>query len=374
MKAKSISFNDVSETARKHKDQILSKISSVLSSGIFLNGPQGRQLTNKLLKHFGKGFIILCASGHDALFLALEALKIGKEDEIIFPVNSYPTAFPVCLSSGVAVPCDVDENGQMDPYSLSKQISKKTKAVILVHLYGLCGRIEEIKKITKKSHIYLIEDCAQAFGLEYKNKKIGTLGDIGCFSFYPTKNLSTLGDGGAIFTRHKKIAAFLGKAVSYGEKIHYQSDFLASHSRLAEIQAGIVNCFFSKTLQELKKRRKVAQYYQEQIKKANLEGLITVFQTASQTKSAPHLFVVLAKKRDLLRDYLNKQGIPTLIHYPKPIHLVKAFSYLGYKKGDFPQAEKQAQEILSLPFHPSLSRAEVFYIVSKIKEFYDKTS
>lgn len=374
VKAKTISFNHISQSTRQQKKQILKKISAVLSSGVFLNGNEGKQLTDKLLRFLGPGYLTLCASGHDALFLALNALKIEKQDEIIFPVNSYPTAFPVCLQKGVAVPCDIDENGQMDPRSLAKRISRRTKAVILVHLYGLCGKITEIKKIVKQKNIYLIEDCAQAFGSEYQNKKLGTLGDIGCFSFYPTKNLSTLGDGGAIWTKYKRIAAFLNKAVSYGEKIHYQSEFLGGHSRIPEIQAGIINCLFSKTLKDFTKRQTIVKYFRREIKKADIGKFVQVFEADPFAKPVEHLFVVKAKKRSKLRNYLSRQGIPTLIHYPRPVHLIRAFSGLGYKKGDFPRAEEQSQQILSLPFHPSLSKREVFYIVRQIKKFYDKTS
>lgn len=351
-------------TDKKNKRTEL--ISKVIRSGIYFDGPQNKIFEKKLSRILPGGFIVTLGSGHDALFFALSALKLKHEDEVIFPVNAYPTAFPVALSKAHPVPCDVDENGQINISELKRKITKKTKAIVVVHLYGLTTDIEQIKKICHAKKIVLIEDCAQSLGTTFNGKSLGTFGDISCLSFYPTKNLGSLGDGGAIWARRKSYYNYFVKAKSYGEKRRYESEFVSGHSRLPEVQAAILNLYTTLIFRYFKRRKFLFHLFKEKLSSPD----VRVLSSHQNSDPVPHILVIEAENRDTLADYLKKRGIPTLIHYPKPIHLVKAFSYLGYKRGDFPTAEYLAGRILTLPFHQKLSYKTLNYICDTIKEFY----
>lgn len=344
-------------------------ISNVIKAGVYFEGPQNKILERKLSRMLPGGFITTLASGHDALVFALSVLKLKREDEVIFPVNAYPTAFPVALSEAKPIPCDVDENGQIDVSELSKKITKNTRVVLVVHLYGLTGDIIKIKRICREKRIILIEDCAQSLGTTFKEKHLGTFGEISCFSFYPTKNLGSLGDGGAIWTKSKSYYDYFRKARSYGEKVRYDSEFVAGHSRLPEIQAAILNFYTTRLSGYARKRKLLYRLYLEKLK--SLSPHVRVLESHERSDPVVHLLVIEADRRNELASYLKKKDIPTLIHYPKPIHLVKAFTYLGFKKGDFPVAERLSKRILSLPIHPLLSEKTLNYICNTIKEFYE---
>lgn len=366
----SIRYNGVGLTAWQHQKELLRKFSRILSRGTFLNGQENTTLEAALQRRLGGGYVTTVASGHDALLLSLLVLKLTPSDEVIFPVNAYPTAFPVALSGTKPVPVDTDENGQIDHRGLKRAITSKTKAVIVVHLYGLVGAIGEIREICRANNLILIEDCAQAFSSLYQGKPVGTLGDVGCFSFYPTKNLGALGDGGAIWTRNRGWHAFFQATKAYGEKTRYASDFVAGHSRLPELQAGALNVYLVYFDKDIRRKQAVRIWYEEEFHKAELTELIRLLNSDPQSGPAQHLLVVEVRSRDRLQRFLKARGIDTLIHYPIPVHLVPAFSFLEYKKGDFPVAERLAKNILSLPFHPYLTRKEVKTVVQSIRDFY----
>ena len=366
-----ISFNGVTLFSQKNKKDLLSLFSNLIDScNNYLDGTEARKLEENFTAYFGKGYVSTTSSGHDALVLSLLSLHLQKNDEIIFPVNSYPTAFAVSQSGAKMIPCEVDENGQLDPSSLKTKINARTKVVIVVHLYGLVGKIDEIKKIVRKKNIYLLEDCAQAFGSSYSGMPVGTLGDISCFSFYPTKNLFTLGDGGAIWTKHKKLYQHIVQSKQYGEKTRYQSQFVSGHSRIPEIQSAIVNYFFRQKKSEARKKRRLENYYRKKISNMRLDKYIRPLISSIGSNSLLHLFVVHAKKRDELCKFLAEKNIPTIIHYPQPVHLVKAFSFLKLEKGSFPVAEGLSQHVLSLPFHSFLTYIEVDRILNLIRDYY----
>lgn len=363
-----IQFNQTALLARKNLKQISKKIYNVLESGIYLEGKQNQIFEKKLKKILGNGFVTTTSSGHDSLVLALKALNLNINEEVIFPVNSYPTAFSIAQSGANAIPVDVDQNGQIDPREIEKKISKSTKVILIVHLYGLVGNLKSILQIAKKYNLYLIEDAAQSFGTTFEGKLTGTFGDIGCFSFYPTKNLGTLGDGGAIWTKHKRFYNFFQQAKSYGEKKRYYSNFISGHSRLPEIQAGVLNYYLKFFHSNKEQRQQLAKLYLKYLK-----GLKEIRPLLSNKESEPvqHLFVVEVHKRDALRKFLTSKKIPTAIHYPYPVHLIPAFSKLEYKRGDFPMSERLSKRIVSLPFHQYLQEADITYITNKIKEFYN---
>ncbi len=368
-----IFFNGVTLFSQENKKGLLSLFSNLMDSCTnYLDGKEARKLEKSLVNYLGKGYVSTTSSGHDALLLSLLSLDLQKNDEIIFPVNSYPTAFAVAQSGAKMVPCEADENGQLDPMSLEVKINERTKVVIVVHLYGLVGKIYEIKKIIKNKKIYLIEDCAQAFGSLYKEEPVGTLGDISCFSFYPTKNLFTFGDGGAIWTKHKKLYQHVIQSKQYGERSRYKSEFISGHSRIPEIQSAIVNYFFKQRNIEAQKKRKLENYYRKKISSMSLDKYIRPLASSVESNPLLHLFVIYAKKRNGLSKFLKKKNILTLIHYPKPVHLVKAFSSLKLEEGKFPIAEDLSEHILSLPFHSFLTYADVDRVLYEISSYYLK--
>ena len=367
-----IAFNGVKIKAKKYKKDILKKVSEVIDRGVFLNGPENQELIKSLEKYLLAGHLITTSSGHNALLIALRRLPIGPDDEVIFPVNVYPTAFAVAQSGAIPVPVDVDHNGLIDINEIKKKITKRTKTIVVVHLYGLVVDLDEIKKIIKGKDIILIEDCAQAFGSLYKNKPVGTFGDISCFSFYPTKNLATLGNGGAIWCRDEKLYEYFKKAVAYGAATIYKSEFVAGHSRLSEIQASVLNIYFKDFKNECRTRGKIAKQYEKSFERyPSLARVNLLLNSAKDSSPALHLFVVECEKRDKLKAYLSKKNIETHIHYPEPVHLLKAFAHLKYKERSFPKAEYLSRRILSLPFHSYLTQEEIDYIAKSIKEFYD---
>lgn len=363
-----IEFNHTGIHARKNKKAILKKISTIIDSGIFLNGKEEQNLNKKLKKIFGKGYFITTASGHDSLMLAIRSLNLSLKDKVIFPVNSYPTAFPIFLSGVKGVPVDVDENGQLDPSSLLKNITPYTKAVVIVHLYGLVGQLNKIVEICKKRKLILIEDCAQAFGTKYKGKYVGTFGDIGCFSFYPTKNLGTLGDGGGIWIKKKEHYQFLIRAKSYGENNKFYSEFISGHSRIPEIQASIVGLYLENFKKDADKRKKLYFFFKNSLQKSKLNPYIRVLTSDNKSSPVPHLFVISAQKRDALLKFLNKNNITSYVRYPYAVNTVPAFSFL--KKVKYDQAEMLSKETLCLPFHQYLNKRDISYMVSIIKTFY----
>lgn len=365
-----IYFNEVSIKPKVYKQNILKSVSSLLDKGRFLNGQENQKLINNLRRFLGKGSVVLTASGHDALLYALQALHLSSRDEVIFPVNAYPTAFPIAQSGVKPVPVDVDQNGLIDPKQIVKKITKNTKAIVIVHLYGLVADVDGIKQLIKNKKIILIEDCAQAFGSTYKGKPVGTFGDISCFSFYPTKNLATLGDGGALWTKNKKFCKYFQQAISYGEKRRYQSEFIAGHSRLPEIQAGILNVYLRTINKDLQKRKRVFSYYQNLFATYKLNDRMKIIYDKQNSKPALHMLVIETQDRDGLKNYLRRNGLETLVHYPLPIHLLPAFSHLKFKRGDFPTAERLANNVLSLPFHSYLTKKQVEFIVKSIRNFY----
>lgn len=365
------SFNHAILAGGRHRARRIRLFSQILKKGVFFSGNQVHKFIKNLHSWLGEdGFVTTVASGHDAILLSLQALKLKVSDEVIFPVNSYPTAFPIVLSGVKAVPCDVDENGQMDIEAMKKLITKNTKAVVLVHLYGNTTDIESIANYLSNKNIFLIEDAAQAFGTRLNGRSVGTFGDIGCFSFYPTKNLGTAGDGGAIWTKHKYLYDHIVKAKSYGEGVHYFSEFVAGHSRMPELQAGILNLYFSNIEKDFARRKNVRSYYLQRINDLKLSSFVRVLESNLNSDPTPHLFVIDVPNRDSLKKFLKKYNIESHVHYPAPVHLVPAFSFLGYKKGDFPVAEKLSEQILSLPFHQGLLRKAVDYILSAVSEFY----
>lgn len=376
-----IPLNDLSHQYRSLKPEIDAAISKVLRRGIFILGPEVAAFEKEFAGFIGTKYSVGVGSGTDALTLGLKALGIKTGDEVIVPTNAYPTAFGVAMSGAKPKLVDCGKDGNIDPEQLKKVITVKTKAVVVVHLYGNPADLNKIaillhRYIAKnKTQIFLVEDCAQAHGATIKLtnwRKIGSIGDIGCFSFYPTKNLGAFGDGGVIVTNNKDIASRLKRLRMYGEVSCYQSVETAGVSRLDELQAAVLRIKLRHLERWNKRRAEIAGYYRREliILSRVLPRVFPLRASPAHYRSVYHLFVIRTSRRNQLKEYLAKKGIATGIHYPTPVHLQPAFKSLGYKRGDFPVAEKLSREILSLPIFPELTDAEVEYVVATVKKFF----
>ncbi len=366
---KKIPLLNLSQEYKEIKKDIDTSVFRVLKGGWYILGSEGENFEKELAQFIGVRYAVGVASGTDALTLSLKALGVNPKDGVVIPANVYPTAFGVALSGARIQLADV-ESGTLNISlaTLKKAVNKKTKVVVVVHLYGNPVDIAPVKSFCRQRGLYLIEDCAQAIGAEYKDKKVGTFGDVACFSFYPTKNLGAYGDAGAVLTNKARLAKRVKYLRMYGEKKRYNSVLIGHNSRLDELQAAILRAKLKYLDRWNKRRRKLAQLY-----KRELEGLaLKPVEENVVGRSVYHLFVIRVSKRDALLEYLRGKGIGIGIHYPVPIHLVKSFLYLGYKKGDFPVSEKASLDVLSLPFYPQMTESEIKYVVSLIKSFYKK--
>ncbi len=342
-------------------------IQDVLASGWYLLGQRLEQFEQNFAQYIGVKFCVGVATGTDALTLSLKALGLGKGDNVIVPANVYPTAFGVALSGVTLKLVDVDQKTHsLDPKKLEQAIDNKTKAIIAVHLYGNPVNLEEIQQIAKNKNIFLVEDCAQSAGAVYQDKKVGSFGDVACFSFYPTKNLGADGDGGAILTSDEELFRKLKLYRMYGEELRYKSVLVGHNSRLDEIQAAILAVKL-KHLDEWNKRRQdIARQYEQGFK----DLPVKLVELNKGTLSVYHLFIIQTPKREELKRYLTDKGIGVGIYYPHPIHLTESFADLGYHMEDFPVAEKISQETLSLPIYPELTDEEVSLVINSVSNFF----
>lgn len=358
----------------KHiKKEIDAAILRVVSGGTFILGPEVIAFEDEFSRFVGSYHAIGVASGTDALTLAVRAHGLGLGDEIILPANSYPSAFGVAVTGVTIKFVDVGSDGTIDTIKLEKIVTKRTKAVVVVHLYGNPANVERIQNILnrKQSKAVLIEDCAQAHGAVIKDgsswKHVGTYGKTSCFSFYPSKNLGAYGDGGMIVTDSSVISKRVKQLRMYGETSRYHSEEVSGVSRLDELHAAILRVKLTFLNEWVNRRREIAELYTE-----GLHGVgdIQFVSPRDETKSAYHLFVIRTNRRDDLMKYLLDHGVGCAIHYPVPIHLTPSFASLGYKKGDFPVSESMAREVLSLPIYPELTDSEVATVITTVKKFY----
>lgn len=366
MKKRTIPLFDLLQKYRVNGREINSAIERVLSSGTYILGKNVALFEREFSSYTRARYAVAVASGTDALILSLKALGIGHGDEVIVPANSYPTVFPVLWVGATPRPVDVGDCFTIDPDKIEQGICNKTRAIIPVHLYGRAADMDPILRIAKKHRLFVIEDAAQAHGAFYRGKHVGALGTLGCFSFYPTKNLGCFGDGGMVITNSKRAADAVRRLRTYGEKRRYESVTLGTNSRLDELQAAILRIRLKKLERENKKRQTIVSWY-----RMHLLGVpITLPDDPQDRSHVYHLFVIRTKKQDALRRFLKRNGVQTGIHFPTPIHLIRSLRHLGYKRGSFPNAEKLAKEILSLPAHPTLTKKDVLFVASLVKRFF----
>ncbi|AIJ04928.1 DegT/DnrJ/EryC1/StrS aminotransferase [Methanocaldococcus bathoardescens] len=358
-----IPFIDLKREYSEIKDEINSAIQKVLERGWFILGKELEKLEHEFSKYVGTKFGIGVNSGSDALYLAVKALGIGRGDEVITVSHTFiSTADAIVRNGAKPVFVDIDpETYTIDTTLIEKKITERTKAIIPVHLYGHPADMDPIMEIAEKYGLFVIEDASQAHGAKYKGKKVGSIGHIACFSFYPTKNLGAYGDAGMIVTDDEDIANKLKMLRNYGSYKKYHHDVIGINSRLDEIQASILRVKLKYLDKWNERRRKIAKLYNEL-----LEGSEIIIPIEKEwAKHVYHLYVIRCKERDKLQQYLFKNGIQTQIHYPIPIH--KQGTYLNIVNEYLPATEKICNEILSLPIHPWLNEDEIEKICSLIK-------
>jgi dTDP-4-amino-4,6-dideoxygalactose transaminase len=350
------------------KNEILNAISKVLDHSIFIFGEEVKVFEDKFEKYCNVKHAIGVNSGTDALFFALKTIGIKEGDEVITVPNSFlASTSSIIEANAKPVLVDVKEDLNINPDLIESAITKNTKAIIPVHLTGKPADMSRIIKIAEDHELYIIEDAAQAIGAEYNDKKVGSFGIVNCFSLHPLKNLNACGDGGALTTNNEDIYNKLLQMRNIGLKNRDEADIWGYNSRLDTIQAAILNVKFKYLDKWIDKRRENAKYYNE-----HLNEFVNVPIENSKEKCVYHTYIIQSEERDALKQFLEKNGIETKIHYPIPIHLQKAARNLGYQKGDFPMTEKLTNEILTLPIYPELTKEELAYIVQKIKEFFKK--
>lgn len=347
--------------------EIDEKVLGVMKKGDFILGEELKLFEEDFAKYCGTKFAVGVASGTDALMLSLLVCGIGPGDEVITAANTFVATAAVIHQVGAKpVLVDIDpDNYNLDLNLLEKAITKKTKAVIPVHLYGQPVDMDGLDNIAKAHNVIIIEDACQAHGAEYKGKKTGSFGEISAFSFYPGKNLGAYGDGGAIVTDKEELAEKVKILRNHGQKQKYIHEIKGFNSRLDTMQAAILRVKLKYLDGWNKLRNHWAGLYAELLKETSL---ITP-KTESWAYHVFHLYVLRHRKRDELLSFLKDKEIYGGIHYPVPIHLLPAFKDLGYKNGDFPVTEKAAQEIISLPMYPELTEEKINYVVDAIKEF-----
>jgi dTDP-4-amino-4,6-dideoxygalactose transaminase len=362
------------------KDEVDHAVKTVLKQGMFTLGPQVREFEQEFADYLNIYHAVGVASGTDALTLALKALDIKSGDEVMIPANAYPTAFGVALSGCRIILSDCGEDGNISLTDIQKRITKKTKVIVPVHLYGNPADIIGIRTMinNSKKDMAILEDAAQAHGAMIRDgsvwRKAGTFGDVGIFSFYPSKNMGAYGDGGMIVTDKSGIHKKLVMLRMYGESSRYHSEMISGVSRLDELQAAILRVKLKYLDEWNAKRGEIAEYYQRELQGVGDIRIISKSkiqnQNSADSKSCHHLFVIRTKKRDALQKYLTGHEVGCGIHYPVTVHLTPSFKNLGYKKGDFPEAEAQASEVLSLPIYPELKHQEMETVVSAVKRFF----
>ena len=347
------------------KEEIISILSEILESSHYVLGSKVAEFEGKVAGFHGVKEAIGVASGTDALHLAIDALGIGEGDEVITtPFTFFATAEAILYTGATPVFADINPDTiNIDPEQIEAQITPRTKAILPVHLFGHPCDMNRILGIAKKHRLKVIEDCAQAFGARIDNRTVGGIGDAGCFSFYPSKNLGAYGDGGMITVNNPRVAKVIRELRNHGSKGSYRHRRVGYNSRLDEIQAGILLVKFNRIEKYNECRRRNARLYNDLLRNSvqcpvEKEGAYHVY----------HQYTVTSRRRDKIQAVLKEKGISSVVYYPVPLHLQEALKFLGYRRGDFPEAEKAARQVLSLPMYPELEEKTIEEICRIVRE------
>ena len=373
-----INMVDLKGQYQKIKSQIDEAVMDVMASSAFINGAPVQNFQQNLSKYVGAN-VVTCGNGTDALQIALMALELQPGDEVIVPVHTYvATAEVIALLKLKPVFVDVDPDlFTIDLSQVEKAITSKTKAIVPVHLYGQCVNMEELMQIANQHNLYVVEDAAQALGADYifkdgTTKKAGTIGTIGCTSFFPSKNLGCYGDGGAIFINDKNLAAKCKMIANHGQSKKYHHDIVGCNSRLDTIQAAILDIKLKYLDVYCKARQDVAKAYSDAFESVNE---IVTPAIADYTTHVFHQYTIRLESVDVrnsLQANLKEKGVPSMIYYPVPLHLQKAYFNKEFDKGSFLITEKLSDTVLSLPIHTEMEEEQLNYIIQTVKSYFNE--
>ena len=351
---------------QKYQKEFEEKALSVLRSGWYVLGNEVRTFEENFAAYTGAKYCVGLASGLDALWMAVRLLGIGAGDEVIVQGNTYiASVMGITINGATPVFVEPDSFYQIDADRIEEKITERTKAVMVVHLYGHVADMQKIQTICRKHHLRLIEDCAQSHGAKYRGQMTGTFGDVGCFSFYPSKNLGAFGDGGAVVVKDEALAKEFKVFRNYGSEKRYYNKVVGTNSRLDEIQAGLLRVRLSHMEELTQEKIAIASRYTEGIHNPKIklpqipEGATCVY----------HQYVIRCEERDRLIEYLNEKEIGTIIHYPIPPHLAEAYRYLGHHEGDFPITEHLAKTVLSIPMYNGMTEEEQNVVIDALNRF-----
>ena len=360
-----VPFVDLKIQYHSIKNEIDQAIKNVIEDTAFINGKYAKQFEDDFAQFCGTKFCVGAGNGTDALYIALRSLGVGQGDEVITVANSFiATSEAITMTGARIVFVDSDpQTYNIDVQKIEKAVTKRTKAIIPVHLYGQPAEMDTVQEIAKKYNLYVIEDAAQAHGAKYKDKNIGTFGDCACFSFFPGKNLGAYGDAGAIVTNNDELAQKIRMFANHGRVEKYNHEFEGINSRLDGLQAAILDVKLKHLEKWTERRRTIAKMYDE-----GLKDTVVVPVVKGDVKHVYHLYVIRTKNRGNVKKYLEDKGISTGTHYPIPLPFLKAYSYLKHKPEDFPIAYKLKDEILSLPIHGDMSDEQVKYVIEQVKK------
>lgn len=350
----------------KYQKEFEDKAIEVLRSGWYVLGKEVKAFEEEFASWTGAKYCVGLGNGLDALWLAFRVLGIGAGDEVIVQGNTYiASVMGITINGATPVFVEPDEYNNIDTSKIEAAISDRTKAVLVVHLYGQASKMDDVVDICKKHNLRLVEDCAQSHGACFEGKMTGTFGDIGCFSFYPSKNLGAFGDGGAIVTDNPEIDRAMRMYRNYGSEVRYYNRVVGANSRLDEIQAGLLRIRLSHMRELNEEKKHICERYLAEIK----NPIIELPKTREKCTHIWHQFVIRTNRRDELQAYLKEKGIATIIHYPVPPHLQEAYQYLGHKEGEYPITERYANEVLSIPLYNGMTEEEQSYVIDALNSF-----
>lgn len=349
-----------------YQEEFEQKALDVLRSGWYVLGNEVKTFEEEFAAYTGGKYCVGLASGLDALWIAFRVLGIGKGDEVLVQGNTYiASVMGITINGATPVFIEPDEYFNIDASKLEEKITPRTKAILVVHLYGQASNMEPIMEVARKYNLRVVEDCAQSHGAKFNGQMTGTFGDIGCFSFYPSKNLGAFGDAGGIVTNDPKIADDVRVFRNYGSEKRYYNRVVGTNSRLDELQAGLLRVRLSH-MQELEDdKRRICMRYLQELNNDNIE-LPRIRQGATHIW---HQFVIKSDRRQELIDYLNEREIGTIIHYPIPPHMSEAYQYLQIPEGSLPITEKYAETVLSIPLYNGMTDDEQSYVIDAINQF-----
>jgi len=350
----------------QYQKEFEEKALQVLRSGWYILGKEVCSFEEKFAAYTGSRYCVGLASGLDALWIAFRLLGIGKGDEVIVQGNTYiASVMGITINGAVPVFVEPDDHFGIDVEKIEEKITDRTKAILVVHLYGMATKMDRIVELCRNYGLRLVEDCAQSHGACFDGKMTGTFGDVGCFSFYPSKNLGAFGDGGAVVVNDEQLYKDFKIFRNYGSEKRYYNKVVGANSRLDELQAGLL-CVRLLHMKELTQEKvKIAEYYSTNIH----NNRIHLPELCEGATGVWHQYVIRCEERERLIEYLDERGIGTIIHYPIPPHLAEAYRYLGYGEGFLPVTEHLAKTVLSIPIYNGMTKEEQDYVIAAINEF-----